>query len=163
MPPAARVRDIVKHLLPPFLTPGPGSPNVRIGGMRPWRGVPAAAAAAIETAKQTSDAVIKKAEEATLAAAGTPGAPLAYEAEQTAKEIAAKAMGSLISSLAGGADKHKCKTPKPKPPHGTGVVTDGSQTVLINNLPACREGDTIVEPLARNKIVKGERTVIIGG
>jgi uncharacterized Zn-binding protein involved in type VI secretion len=44
------------------------------------------------------------------------------------------------------------------------VVIDGSQTVLINNLPACRMGDTILEAVGPpNKIVKGEMTVIIGG
>ncbi|MFN7650021.1 MAG: PAAR domain-containing protein [Acidobacteriota bacterium] len=41
---------------------------------------------------------------------------------------------------------------------------DGSATVMINNLPACRLGDTVLEALGGpNKIVKGESTVIIGG
>ena len=45
-----------------------------------------------------------------------------------------------------------------------GVVIDGSQTVLINNLPACRLGDTIIEALGPpNKIIMGLPTVIIGG
>jgi uncharacterized Zn-binding protein involved in type VI secretion len=35
---------------------------------------------------------------------------------------------------------------------------------LINNLPACRLGDTVLEAVGPpNKIVKGEMTVIIGG
>jgi uncharacterized Zn-binding protein involved in type VI secretion len=43
-------------------------------------------------------------------------------------------------------------------------VIDGSQSVLINNLPACRMGDTIVEAVGPpNKIAKGEPTVVIGG
>jgi uncharacterized Zn-binding protein involved in type VI secretion len=43
-------------------------------------------------------------------------------------------------------------------------VIDGSATVLINNLPACRLGDTIIEAVGPpNKIVMGEPTVIIGG
>ena len=46
-----------------------------------------------------------------------------------------------------GADIHMCTTPSPVPPHGPGVIVDGSQTVLINNLPACRQGDTIVEAI----------------
>jgi uncharacterized Zn-binding protein involved in type VI secretion len=55
-------------------------------------------------------------------------------------------------------------TPLPIPPHGPGVVIDGSTTVMINGLPACRLGDTILEPVGPpNKIVKGEFTVIIGG
>jgi uncharacterized Zn-binding protein involved in type VI secretion len=35
---------------------------------------------------------------------------------------------------------------------------------MINNLPACRMGDTIMEALGPpNSITKGETTVIIGG
>ncbi len=162
--PAARITDNVMHPLPPVLTPGPGSPNVLIGFLLAWRGIPAGAAAGIQAAKQASDIIIQAAEAATLAAAGTPGAPAAYAAEQTAKATAAASLGSMITSMAGGADIHACVTPAPVPPHGPGVVVDGSKTVLINNLPACRMGDTIIEPLGPpNKIVKGEMTVIIGG
>ncbi len=162
--PAARVTDNVVHPLPPVLSPGPGSPNVLIGNLPAWRGVPAAAAAALQAAKQASDAVIQAAEAATLAAAGTPGAPAAYAAEQAAKGAAAAALGSAVMAASGGADIHACTTPAPVPPHGPGVVIDGSKTVMINNLPACRLGDTILEPLGPpNKIVKGEMTVIIGG
>ena len=47
---------------------------------------------------------------------------------------------------------------------GPGVVIDGSQTVLINGLQACRLGDTILEAVGPpNKIVRGEFTVLIGG
>jgi uncharacterized Zn-binding protein involved in type VI secretion len=152
------------HPLPPVLTPGPGSPNVLIGFLPAWRGILAAAAAGIQAAKQTSDITIQAAEAATLAAAGTPAAPGAYAADQSAKIMAASTLGSMITSSAGGADIHACVTPSPVPPHGPGVVVDGSQTVLINNLPACRMGDTIIEPLGPpNKIMKGEMTVIIGG
>ena len=69
--PAARILDPVVHPLPGMLLPGPGSLNVITGGKLQWRGVPAAAAAAIGAAKATSDATIKVAEAATLAAAGT--------------------------------------------------------------------------------------------
>ena len=162
--PAARITDNVAHPLPPVLTPGPGSPNVLIGFLPAWRGVPAASATALQAAKQASDAVIKAAEAATLAAAGTPGAPAAKAAEEGVKAGAAAAMGSMITSMAGGADIHLCATPLPIPPHGPGVVIDGSKTVLINNLQACRLGDTILEAVGPpNKIVKGEPTVIIGG
>ena len=54
-------------------------------------------------------------------------------------------MGAAITSSAGGADIHTCTVPLPAPPHGPGVVIDGSATVLINNLPACRQGDTVLE------------------
>ena len=162
--PAARITDNVVHPLPPVLTPGPGSMNVLIGFLPAWRGIPAAAAAALQAAKQVSDVAIQTAEAATVAAAGTPGAPAAYAAEQAAKTAALTALSSMISGMAGMSDIHLCTTPSPVPPHGPGVVIDGSQTVLINNMPACRLGDTIIEPLGPpNKIVKGEMTVIIGG
>jgi uncharacterized Zn-binding protein involved in type VI secretion len=162
--PAARITDNVMHPLPPILTPGPGSMDVIIGYLPAWRGIPAAAAAALQAAKQVSDIAIQTAEAATVAAAGTPGAPAAYAAEQTAKTAALTALSSMISGMAGMSDIHACTTPSPVPPHGPGVVVDGSQTVLINNMPACRMGDTIIEPLGPpNKIMKGEMTVIIGG
>lgn len=161
--PAARITDNVMHPLPPVLTPGPGSMNTMIGFLPAWRGVPAGVAAALQAAKTASDAVIQVAEAATLAAAGTPGAPAAKAAEEATKALAASTMGSMVTSMAGGADIHACVTPLPIPPHGPGVVIDGSATVLINNLPACRLGDTILEPVGPpNKIVKGEFTVIIG-
>jgi uncharacterized Zn-binding protein involved in type VI secretion len=56
-----------------------------------------------------------------------------------------------------------CATPLPIPPHGPGVVITGSMTVLINNLPACRQGDTILEAVGPpNSIAMGFPTVIIG-
>jgi hypothetical protein len=163
MPPAARVTDPVVHPLPPVLGPGPGSLNVLIGFLPPWRGVPAAAAAALQAAKQASDTAIQIAEAATLAAAGTPGAPAAKLAEETTKATAAGTMGSTITSAAGGADIHACATPLPLPPHGPGVVIDACATVLINNLPAARLGDTILEAVGPpNKIAMGCPTVMIG-
>ena len=162
--PAARILDLVLHPLPGVLQPGPGSPNVLIGGLPAWRGVSAAAAVAIQAARQVSDAAIMAAEAATLAAAPTPGAAAAKAAEETVKSTAAASMGSMITGAAGGADIHNCLTPLPIPPHGPGVVVDGSQTVLINNLSACRVGDTIIAAVGPpNKIVMGLTTVIIGG
>ena len=167
--PAARITDNVAHPLPPVLTGGPGSHNVLIGNLPAWRGIPAAAVAALQSAKQASDTAIQAAEAATKAAAGTPGAPAALAAEQGAKATASATMSSMISAAAassppGMADIHQCATPLPVPPHGPGVVIDGSKTVLINGLPACRMGDTILEALGpTNKIVKGEMTVLIGG
>ena len=161
--PAARITDAVSHPLPPVLTGGPGSVNVFIGGLPAWRGVPAAVAQALQSAKKTSDAAIKTAEAATAAAAGTPGAPAAKAAEETTKATAAATMGSLISSSAGLADKHICATPLPIPPHGPGVVIDGSAKVLINGLPAVCQGNTLLEAVGPpNKIVGGCPTVLIG-
>lgn len=161
--PAARLTDPVAHPLPSALASGPGSSNVLIGGLPAWRGIPAAAAATISSAKSASDAAITTAEAATLAAAGTPGAPAAKAAEETTKATAASTMGNLITASAAGADIHICGTPLPIPPHGPGVVIDGSQTVLINGLPACFLGNTIVEAVGPpNKIVMGCPTVLIG-
>lgn len=164
--PAARVSDPVVHPLPPVLTPGPGSPTVLVGYLPAWRGIPLGAVAGLQAAKSAADAVVKAAEAASAAAAGTPGAPAAKAAEEATKATVAASMGSMISSLAGGsgADIHACTTPLPIPPHGPGVVIDGSATVVINNLPASRQGDTILEALGpTNKIAMGCPTVIIGG
>jgi uncharacterized Zn-binding protein involved in type VI secretion len=158
------VTDEVAHPLPPVLGPGPGSFNVMIGGLPAWRGVPAAAAAALQSAKQVSDDAIVAAEAATVAAVGTPGLPAAEATEQTTKATAAASMGSMITSMAGTADIHTCATLLPLPPHGPGVVIDGSATVLINGLQACRMGDTILEAVGPpNVIAAGCMTVIIGG
>jgi len=162
--PAARITDAVAHPLPPVLTGGSGSPNVLIGNLPAWRGIPLASAGAILSAKAASETWIKTAEAATIAAAGTPGLPAAKLAEETTKATAAASMSSTIVSGAGGADIHNCATPLPVPPHGPGVVISGSPTVLINGLPASRLGDTIVEALGPpNKILGGCATVLIGG
>lgn len=170
--PAARTGDPVLHPLPPVLQPGPGSSNVLIGSMPAWRGIGGAGAAALQSAKATSDATLKAAEAAKIAAAPTPGAAAAVTAEETAKTAASTAMSATINSAAasggspsgGMVDIHICATPLPVPPHGPGVVVDGSTTVMINGLPACRMGDTIVEALGPpNKIAGGCTTVIIGG
>ncbi len=168
--PAARLTDPTVHGTP--LTPGTGSPNTTIGGKLAWRGLPAAQAAALKAAQATSDATIKTAEAATVAAAGTPGAPAAYTAEQTAKTAAATAMSTLMSGLvsasatpSGGVpDTHVCPVPTPVPPHGPGYVIDASQTVLVNGLPLSRQGDTVLEALGgEDKIALGEQTVFVGG
>ena len=163
--PAARLGDPVTHPLPPVLTGGPGSPNVLIGMQPAWRGLPAAAVAGLQSAKATADKVIQVAEIAALAAAFTPAGPAAYAAEQTAKAVTLLSMSSAITAAAaGGSDIHQCATPSPVPPHGPGVVIDGSATVLINNMPACRMGDTLLEAIGPpNKIAMGAPTVIIGG
>jgi uncharacterized Zn-binding protein involved in type VI secretion len=61
------------------------------------------------------------------------------------------------------ADFHACPIVKVLVPDVGGVVIKGSMTVLINNLPAARLGDMIVEATSVNSIVLGEFTVLIGG
>jgi hypothetical protein len=163
--PAARLTDSVAHPLPPVLMPGPGSLTCLIGYLPAWRGIPAAAVAGLQAAAQAAQQIIQTAEKATAAAAGSPGAPAALAAEQVAKASCLVSMTSTVMSAAGGADIHACLTLLPVPPHGPGVVIDGSKTVMIDNLPACRVGDSILEAVAPapNKIVKGCETVIIGG
>ena len=164
--PAARVGDPVSHAAPTVLGPALGSTDVMIGYKGAWRGVGAAAAAAILEAKEASDKAIKAAEDETEAAAAisTDKEEAAKEKEDKLKDAEAAAMGSMIAGAAGLADQHVCTTVLPIPPHGAGVVVDGSQTVFINDLPACREGDTIVEAIGPpNLISMGESTVIIGG
>ena len=73
-------------------------------------------------------------------------------------------MSSTIMSASAGADIHMCATPLPVPPHGPGVVIDGSTTVMTTFLPQSRLGDTIIEAVGPpNKIVKGQMNVIVGG
>ncbi len=162
--PAARVGDNVAHPLPPVLTGGTGSPTVLIGGMPAWRGVGAAAAQALDQAKQVANAAIEAAQAATEAATGTPGEAAAVTAQQATQTASATSMAALISAAGAMADIHSCETLLPPNPHGVGVVTTGSQTVSINGMPACRLGDTIVESIGPpNSIALGEPTVVIGG
>lgn len=60
------------------------------------------------------------------------------------------------------ADFHTCPLFTGPAPHVGGTVLMGSTTVLINNLPAARQGDMIVESGPPNSIVMGEPTVVIG-
>jgi uncharacterized Zn-binding protein involved in type VI secretion len=59
-------------------------------------------------------------------------------------------------------DTHVCPLFDLAKPHVGGVVAVGSTTVLINNLPAARQTDQVVEASAPNPIVLGEPTVLIG-
>ena len=59
-------------------------------------------------------------------------------------------------------DIHTCPMVTGTVPHATGSVTMGSTTVLINNLPAARQGDMLVETGPANTITMGCPTVMIG-
>jgi uncharacterized Zn-binding protein involved in type VI secretion len=60
------------------------------------------------------------------------------------------------------ADFHICPLVTGTVPHVGGVVSVGSVTVFINNLPAARQGDMIVEIGPSNTIAMGCPTVLIG-
>jgi len=60
------------------------------------------------------------------------------------------------------ADFHACPLVTGTVPHVGGAVAVGSVTVLINNLPAARQGDIIVESGPPNTIAMGCPTVLIG-
>lgn len=61
-----------------------------------------------------------------------------------------------------GRDRHVCPLSNGPQAHRGGVVERGSLTVLINGKPAARQGDQVIEAGARNAIVGGELTVLIG-
>jgi len=60
------------------------------------------------------------------------------------------------------ADFHTCPLFTGPAPHVGGVVAMGSTTVLIENMPAARQGDMIVESGPPHSISLGEMTVMIG-
>lgn len=164
MPPAARITDPVLHPLPPVLTGGPTAITVIIGFLPAWRGIGAAGAGSIKNGKTASEINIKKAEAATVAAAGTPAAGAAKLNEEKVKLEESIAMAAMIMSAAAMTDIHICATPLPIPLHGPGVVTSPSKTVIVVNMPAARQGDEITEAIGPpNKIAMGCPTVIIGG
>lgn len=153
--PAARVFDLTAHGT--VLKPGPGSMNVLIGGKPAWRGLSPAAVA--ELARLIME-IMKSVQKFTIAMSSNNGIAAAKALEQLAKDVpkAVQIMGS--------ADQHICEmllVPPVPPPHGPGVVITGSATVLINGLPACRQGDTIQETVSVNTIAIGCPTVLIGG
>ncbi|NJL20627.1 MAG: hypothetical protein HC895_07115 [Leptolyngbyaceae cyanobacterium SM1_3_5] len=154
--PAARLGDITAHADP--LKPGLGSLNVLIGDKPAWRGLSAVQAAQLVKLFEQGTKDIAEAQKKATAAKGTPGAAAAETNLADTIASAAKNMAKLMASFT--ADKHICSIPIP--PHGMGVVINGSQTVLINNLPACRQGDIIQETLAVNSIAIAEPTVLIG-
>jgi outer membrane receptor protein involved in Fe transport len=80
----------------------------------------------------------------------------------TSAEVLRGPAGALWGNAAGGVITLRT-TPLVAPPHGPGIVIDGSKTVFINGLPAARAQDTILEALGpTNKIVRGMFNVFIG-
>jgi uncharacterized Zn-binding protein involved in type VI secretion len=157
--PAARVGDMTAHGSP--LSVGPGSFNVTIGKKPAWRGISAAQAAKLAQSVAEGAEKIAKATAKSTAAAGTPAGPAAVaELAKTVADTVAE-LASMMTGFA--ADLHTCPIVKVLIPDGVGVVVNGSQTVLINGLAACRMGDIIQETTSVNTIAVGEFTVSIGG
>jgi len=59
-------------------------------------------------------------------------------------------------------DMHNCPLVTGTVPHTGGVVAVGSTSVMINNFPAARQGDVIVESGPPNTISMGCTTVMVG-
>lgn len=98
---------------------------------------------------------------ASVAPGGQPAANEAYTKGITAAVGAAAA--AVFSAIGGMTDMHVCPIPTPIPPHGPGMVCKASGTVLIDNLPACRMNDQVMEACGgADPIAKGDATVDIG-
>lgn len=162
--PAARLLDAVAHPLPPVLIGGPGAVNVLICGFPAWRAIPAAAVAGLQSTQKTIDVTLRVAEATAVAAAPTPAGPGARLAAEAAKALACSMFSSAIASAAAGADVHACVTPWPMPPHGSGVDTQGSPTVMVTGRHKLgRQGDQILEAIGgMSSIVGGCPTVLVG-
>lgn len=94
--------------------------------------------------------------------------PAARALDQTAHGTPLSGAGSTDVLIGGRpawramGDFHPCPLATGVVPHVGGVVQPGSTSVLINNLPAARQGDSIVETGPPNTIVTGCPTVMIG-
>lgn len=149
--PAARVGDPTTHMSLPLM-PGPGSTNVFIGGKPAWRALPAGAS--LPEPPEPPPEPEEGEEE-----------PTEEEQKAAAEEMQAEAE-TIMSSAGGGADMHICSQPSPVPfcVDGPGFVIKGSSTVMINGLPAARQGDIVQEILGPpNPIAIGCPNVKIGG
>ncbi len=92
---------------------------------------------------------------------GQPAANTAYT--EGIKAAAATAASAVFASVGGMADTHICPIPCPIPPHGPGMVCEASETVVIDNLPAARQGDKVQEACGgADPIAMGCPTVLIG-
>lgn len=97
------------------------------------------------------------------------GQPAARVGDQTSHGTPLVPGPGSVNVLIGGkpawratSDFHTCPLFDGPKPHVGGIVAVGSITVLINSLPAARQGDQVVEAGAPNPIALGEPTVLIG-
>jgi len=120
-----------------------------------------ATSAAFATLTATNAALTATYTAAAAVPGGAPAAAVAYT--EGIKAAAAAAASAAVSALAAMADMHNCPIPCPTPPHGPGVVTQGSATVFINRLPAARQSDNVYEACGgADAIALGCLNVFIG-
>lgn len=135
------------------------------GGAAAASGAPAAAGTAgsmVGTLNATNAALSATWATASVVPGGQPAANIAYT--EGIKAAAAAAASAVMAAMAGISDMHVCPIPVPIPPHGPGFVTKGSSTVVINKLPAARQGDQVMEACGgADPIAMGCPTVQIGG
>lgn len=137
---------------------------MELGGKAAAEGQPAVAATAasqLAALNATNTALTSTWTAASAVPGGQPAANQAYT--EGIKAAAAAAATATVSALAGLSDMHVCPVPVPIPPHGPGMVCKGSTTVLINNLPAARQNDKVMEACGgADPISMGCPTVDIG-
>lgn len=156
----------------PMMTPADAAAKIaqisakmgEVAGKASAEGVASAAAASSSamTAITTANTALSTAwGTASVVPGGQPAANQAYTLG--IKAAMATGASAVMSAMAGMFDIHTCTTPTPIPPHGPGAVTKGAADVFINNLPAAREGDKVMEAAGgANPIAKGCPTVNIG-
>jgi len=156
----------------PVLTPANASAQLariqsgfmQAAGAAAAQGNPAgltAASGALATITTTNSALTAAWAAASAVPGGMPAANIAYT--EGIKGALAASAASVFSAIAGMADTHVCPVPCPVPPHGPGMVTKGSGTVMINGLSAVRQGDTVFEAAGGpDAIAMGCPTVMMG-
>lgn len=127
-------------------------------------GAPGAAAAAGSAAGTVAGANTGLTTAWTTASAAPGGQPAANQAyTEGIKAAVAAAASSVFSAMGSAFDMHVCPMPCPVPPHGPGVVTKGSQTVVVEHLSLARQGDKVFEACGgEDPIVMGCATVDVG-
>jgi uncharacterized Zn-binding protein involved in type VI secretion len=124
------------------------------------------AVASTATATGTLNATNAALTAAYITASAVPGGQAAAAVTYTEgiKAAAAAAASAAFSAIASMTDMHNCPMPCGAALHGPGVVTRGSATVIINKLPATRQGDDVYEACGgADSIAVGCVNVFIGG
>lgn len=156
----------------PVMTPADATPDiaqisvrlVTLAAQAAAAGAPAAVGTAASQVAMLNTTNVTLTAAWTAASAVPGGLPAANQAyTEGIKAAAATASSLVVASMAPLSDMHICPIPCPIPPHGPGFVTQGSSTVVINNLPAARQGDKIFEACAADDpILVACPTVLIG-